>query len=273
MHGAVQEEGHASTYGPWVMVAYRKSGTKIQRSGRAPPGQWNDRNVGFNGSIVMEATGMQDRDRARLSNGPTKENKRKLAPLWVLERAQVESSIQKIGKDALKRAQPSSPRIHEPNTLSIVVGQIDLSQNSLKHKSVKGKKILAHQRVSQSSFLSAVDSGVGKESCGEQLKGNTVECLKVERICDRESNIRVSSQFQFKVVACSELGHQFGGGNSSFGEDTGKSSSNYGVVQHGVKESKEIHFFINKEECEKGVDHFNKLACVGSKNRYGGSPP
>jgi len=58
----------------------------------------------FNGNIAMEAAGRLERDSARLAYRPAKENKRKLSPPWALDKAHFENSIQKIGKDALKRA-------------------------------------------------------------------------------------------------------------------------------------------------------------------------
>lgn len=84
------------------MVACRKNGTKLQWNGGSLPGQRNDRIGGFNNNIAFEAAGRLERDRADLSNGPAKENKRNLSPLRALDRAQVKSLIQKIGKDALK---------------------------------------------------------------------------------------------------------------------------------------------------------------------------
>lgn len=197
--GGVQEEGHASTYGPWVVVARTKNGTKMQRNGWSPPSQRNDRNGGVNGNMVMEVANMQGRDMVGLANGLGKENKRKLCPPRFLKRAHVENVIQKIGKDVMKQAQPNPFQNNKSNTLSLVSARIDLSQQ--KHKSVKDKKVLARQRVSQPVCSSAVDSGVGKESRGEQLKGNAVKCLKVGRICDGEANNGALSQFQFKAAA------------------------------------------------------------------------
>ena len=103
-HDAVQEDGHASTYDLWLVVAHRKNGTKLQKSGGSPPDQRNERMGIFNGNIAMEATSRLERDRVGLTYRPTKENKRKLSPPRALDKAQFENSIQKIGKDALKQA-------------------------------------------------------------------------------------------------------------------------------------------------------------------------
>ncbi|KAL4653628.1 hypothetical protein ACB092_01G318600 [Castanea dentata] len=75
--------------------------------------------------------------------------------------------------------------------------------------------------------------------------------MKGGRIGDGESTIGAASQFQFKVATWSEMGHSFKGGNSGdsrgwFGEDTSKSNSDYGVFQHGVDESIDIQFLVDR---------------------------
>nr|POE95451.1 uncharacterized protein CFP56_01494 [Quercus suber] len=203
-NGDAQEDGHASTYGPWVVVARRKNGTKWQRSGGSPPIQRNERMGSFNGNIVREAAVRLERDRAGLAYGPAKENKRKLSPPRALDRAHFENSIQKIGKEVFKQAQPSLQRNHEANTLNKISTRVDLFQNSLKHHSVKSKKVLARLRIPQSSGLNAVGSGIVKEDGGEQLKGNEGERLDYGRIGDGEASHGAACQFQFKAAGWAE---------------------------------------------------------------------
>lgn len=104
VHETVQEIVHEGTYGPWVMVARRKNETKTQRSGGSPPGQKNVMIGNFNGNFDIEEVDRQGVGRAEITNGPVRESKRKLSPPRILDRAQLENLIQKIGKEVTKQA-------------------------------------------------------------------------------------------------------------------------------------------------------------------------
>mgnify|MGYP000957094387 FL=1 len=93
---AVQEDVHEGSYGPWVVVARRKKETKFQRSGGSLPGHSFAVEQRSNGHRKNWAGVEMNED----SNGLSREAKRKLAPLRILEKAQVEQALQKIGKEA-----------------------------------------------------------------------------------------------------------------------------------------------------------------------------
>ncbi|XP_075663106.1 uncharacterized protein LOC142632618 [Castanea sativa] len=225
--------------------AHEKRKANSPKNGVGPNSQVHD--------AVQEVVhvGMQGSDRAEVAFGLAKENKRKLSPTRVLEGAQVESSIQKIRNEDLKQAQPNSTQDQEPNLLR--------SQTALKYSSVKGKKVLERQRVSQHSSLSALDSVIGRKFLGEHVKGNTEELVKDGGICDGDA----SKGFQFNAAVWSEMGCQFRGGNcgdsrGSVGEDKRKSNSSVGVVQWGVEDSMEVCGSFDKDECEEWVGPSNK---------------
>lgn len=70
---------------------------------------------------------------------------------------------------------------------------------------MKGKKVLAQLRVPQPPLLSTMDSGVGKDARGKQLKGNAGERLEFGMIGDGEAIHGATSQFQFKVAGWSKM--------------------------------------------------------------------
>ena len=80
---AVREDMHKGSYGPWVVVARRKKETKFQRSGGSLPGH------GF--AVEQRSNGHRRNwvgvENTEDSNGLSREAKRKLAPLRILEKA------------------------------------------------------------------------------------------------------------------------------------------------------------------------------------------
>nr|POF11393.1 uncharacterized protein CFP56_55877 [Quercus suber] len=87
VHDAEQEVVCEGTYGPWVMVVHKGNGTKFQRSGRSPPNQRNGKPRFSNDNFDLETASMQEGVKAESFNRPLKENKRKLSPPRVLEKA------------------------------------------------------------------------------------------------------------------------------------------------------------------------------------------
>ena len=93
---AVREDVHEGSYGPWMVVARRKKELKIQRSGGSLPGHGFAMEQRSNGQRKNWAGVEMKED----SNGLSREAKRKLAPLRILDKAQLEQALQKIGKEA-----------------------------------------------------------------------------------------------------------------------------------------------------------------------------
>ena len=85
-------------------------------------------------------------------NGPTRKAKRKLSPLRIVDKAQVSNAIQPFCEKPIRRAQP--PSIHMPNpevpTHSEVWAEEELRplRQSLK-TSMKGKKVIARHKAPQ----------------------------------------------------------------------------------------------------------------------------
>ena len=74
---------HEGSYEPWVVVARRKKETKFQRSGGSLPGHGFAVEQGSNGHR-RNWVGVENTED---SNGLSREAKRKLAPLRILEKA------------------------------------------------------------------------------------------------------------------------------------------------------------------------------------------
>ena len=96
----VQEDVHERLYGPWVVVARKKKETKFQKRAGSLP----DHGLAFkqrsNGHQVTNRRNWIGVEKNDGSNGLNRETKRKLSPLRILEKAQVEQVIHRIGKEA-----------------------------------------------------------------------------------------------------------------------------------------------------------------------------
>ena len=261
---AEQEVVRKDTYGPWVMVARKRAGTKVQRYGGSPPNQRTSKPGFSNGFFDMEAAHINQRTskpgfsngffdmetvhtregaRAESSNGPLKEMKRKLSPPKVLEKAQVEAAIKKIVKHDHNRAQPRPTLNSEPKPVSGVPTHVNSGQRLPIQSSVKGKKDLARHRGTPVSSASAVDRRLESECTGEHLKGNTEDLLTAVGNRDGESYGRASNSFQFTASS--------GNPRDCFGGEESLSDSSLGVLQHDIKGSIGVHLSTNRNDRKK----------------------
>ena len=99
-HDAVRKDVHEGLYGPWVVVACRKKETRIQRSGGSLPDHGLAYEQRSNGHQVVNRKAWAGVVRDDGSNGLNRESKRKLSPLRILDKVQVEQAIHRIGKEA-----------------------------------------------------------------------------------------------------------------------------------------------------------------------------
>lgn len=144
VHEAEQRAVHEDLYGPWVVVAHKKQGTKNQRSGGNPPGLIKD--FVFRGNSNVE---VGSPDRAKMLIGLTRESKRRLSSPVSLDRAQIGVVFQRLGNESLQQAQPNSAQSWKVGETKTQSTQTLSTQNSPKLNTVKGKKEIAQSRVSQ----------------------------------------------------------------------------------------------------------------------------
>ena len=140
---AEQVEVYEGVYGPWVVVARGKNGTKQMKSGRTSPKQSN----GFNprDNLFAEKGSL---DRTGVLHGPTREAKRKLSTPFLLDKAQIASVVQSLRSEGQKQAH-SSPILNFNNDGTNLNSVRPLStQNNQRLSSVKGKKGAARNRFS-----------------------------------------------------------------------------------------------------------------------------
>ena len=142
---------HEGVYGSWVMVTCRKNGTKQVKSGGTSPKQSTGFNFRDNGIVEKGSL-----DRVVVIHGPTREAKRKLSLLFLLDKAQIASVVQSLRSEGQKQAH-SSPTLNSNNgDTNYISTRPKSTQNTQRLPSVKGKKGAARNRFSFGEHNSAI---------------------------------------------------------------------------------------------------------------------
>ncbi|KAF3968250.1 hypothetical protein CMV_007836 [Castanea mollissima] len=251
-HDVVLEDVHEGSYGPWVVVARRKNKTKVQRSGGSLP----DQGPAFD----RRSNGFQDgMEKASGPIRPNRETKRKLSPLRILDKAQVEQVVQKLGKEAIIQAQPNSAQ-----NLKLKEPKFDAAHNALalcqrKPNSVKSMKDFVRARAHK-TYLSCV---VGEENMSAVVVGQSKE-LSAQKLKGGEfgygvSELTIAGNFKFAATTKTEIGQKNRGSSGGFfedrfGQDSSKLNTVFELVQDKGQEGLEDFIPADREECDRGGD-------------------
>ena len=154
----MQEDVHNGSYGPWVVVARRKKETKFQRSGGSLPGHGHALEQRSNGLQLANRRNWIGVEKPEDANWLNREAKRKLAPLRILEKAQLEQAIHRIGKEAQDDlAHNASKKVNIPK-----------NGKARKAGSVKAMKMEARSRVGSMRLVGAAGEETSRDSSPTQ---------------------------------------------------------------------------------------------------------
>nr|POE75201.1 hypothetical protein CFP56_75372 [Quercus suber] len=215
---SAQGSAHEGVYGPWVVVAKRKNGIKSHRSGG--PSVENRNGFGFKSNDNVEATQRiwyrEHEDRIDKPSGPPHESKRKLSPIRLVDKAQLERFIQRIGSGPTSEVQ-----------------------------FVKGKKGITRARASQVPQAGAAEVVGVKVSSIQLNKGIAMhEGIGVEFSLEPPKP-RNASQCQRGTVAVSRVRDQLGGRSGNAEDDpcelSSKPSANCGLFQRQLQANNETN--------------------------------
>lgn len=249
VHESEQGTMHEDLYGPWVVVTHRKQGTKNQRSGGTSPGLIKDFVFRGNGNVETGSS-----DQAEVSNGPTRESKRKLSSSISLDRAQIGAVVQRLGNEPFQQAQSSSARSLKAGEAKTLITRTLFTKNSPRSNTIKGKKEIARRRASQGQRFSASEGRSSDLDNNSQLKEGAFFGVSDGGDCNSEVRPKVSDLFQLRITATSELGSTEGGNSrdfgACFGRDTSHSKPNHGVGQRRAQGSLEEPLFVDGTECK-----------------------
>nr|POE57275.1 uncharacterized protein CFP56_01924 [Quercus suber] len=266
VHESGQECVQEGTYGPWVVVGRKKSGTKFQRHDGSTSvlekGQKNDaRNEPGNGIRPNKGVGRLD-----FSHGPSREAKRKLPQIRPVEGAQVANIIQSIRQVKSHQTQPAvdpSPRALDVASVSFRAGH-DLVINKPNQKgSIKEKKALARAKASQDACVSAVEGELCNSPCANQVDNRSSPMIeeRVHRGGDRKLKKgegwvpRSSFELQITNTPKPELGFKFrgrGNGDASGGasRDSGHAVPGHGLDKQRASKKMEVDSLVDNGESE-----------------------
>nr|POF12600.1 hypothetical protein CFP56_20083 [Quercus suber] len=199
-----------------------------------------------------------DRDRVGVVNGPERDSKRKLVAPRKLDKAQFENATKKIGKDFVSQDHTSSNQNEGPSierkdhTLSKQNEGLSVERQP-KSKSVKGKKMLARMKMSNSDRSSAVVGEGTKISSTKYVKKGAALPVKGS-FGDDGSSVGTPGFFQLDSATWAEVGFSFGGcASEKIGGGLGRESRD-SDVDHGA-----FH-------CEGEESMEVQLTCDGAKN-------
>nr|POE93986.1 hypothetical protein CFP56_35784 [Quercus suber] len=247
---SAQGSAHEGVYGPWVVVAKRKNGIKSHRSGG--PSVENRNGFGFKSNDNVEATQRiwyrEHEDRIDKPSRPPRESKRKLSPIRLVDKAQLERFIQRIGSGPTSEVQfglAQNPSLSEP---IFSLTRAATAQALLKPNSVKGKKGITRARASQVLQAGAAEVAGVKVSSIQLNKGIVMhEGIGVE-FSMKPPKSRNASQCQRGTVAVSRVGDQLGGRSGNTEDDPcelpSKPSANCGLFQCQLQASNETNTFF-----------------------------
>ena len=197
------------------------------------------------------------------SNGLNRETKKKLSPLRILDKAQVEQVIHRIGKEAQSGSAQSAG----------LKDKVPKGDKARKANSVKGMKAVAHARAGYTTLICVAGEKNKKEcsqvrskvsSASSHMMGQVDAVAMSEKGQVTVSHISTPSlagEFLFAAVAMSEMGQvrrESTGVNS--GDRSGCKASNlnweYGLGQH------------KDQGVEGGQDDRNDslVGCLGNKS-------
>nr|POF01449.1 uncharacterized protein CFP56_35727 [Quercus suber] len=242
------------------MCKRRKNGTKTQRSGRTPSGSANG-HLGqmqeICGNGVSANMGLC---KVEPNNGPSREAKRKLSSLKVINKAQLVSSLQTIRTD-------QTPTDVSLKTLDVANMDVRAGNEAVQVKPnhralVKAKKVLARAKASQVSAIGAAEREQSSSSIVHAQKEKLNPISSGDQVtCDgggkprssRESKSRSTSQLQLSSMPWPEVGYKFGEGSS--GKSKGGDSKNlckfgasHGVVQQQFTKGMEVDIPFDSRE-------------------------
>ena len=196
----------------------------------------------------------------RITNELNRETKRKLSPLRILDKAQVEQVIHRIGKEAQSSLAQNAG----------LKDKVPKGDKARKANSVKGMKVVAHARAGYITLICAAGEKNKKERSEVRSKVSSaslhimgqVDFVAMSEMCQvAVSHISVPSptrEFLFAAVAMSEMGQvrrESTGVNA--GDRSGREASNlnweYGLGQHKDQGMEE-----RLDDCNDGL-----VGCLG----------
>ena len=211
--GSGNEERSEGTYGPWIMVAHKRNGTKNRVAGRSPMEQMRDqawRGPALSGNGIANDVG-----KVQPNHSTGKDAKRKISPSKDFNGPNLASSLQRLSKMTESWAKLDAGQ--SPDNMGVEkqvdwIGPGNVKQvikpnrnEPLQRDSVKGKKALVRARALINS------SGTSRAAKGNFFSLNHLNQGRSTQSCDGNQGNQMSSDFQFTAAVCPEMAVQFEG--------------------------------------------------------------
>ena len=208
------EESSEGTYGPWIVVARKRNGTRNQAAGRSPMEQLREQS--WRGPMTSGSGMTKDVGSFQPNLNAGKDGKRKTTASKDINGPALANSLQRVGKTTNSWAKKGA--VVSPDSIGVEnnVDRTGLGKemqtlkpkqsDSLLSVSVKGKKTLARGKA-----LQVNSSGTNRAAKGKIFSLNQYTQGSSTQRCDGGQGSRASSDFQFTATSCSEMAVQVEG--------------------------------------------------------------
>nr|POE55167.1 hypothetical protein CFP56_02169 [Quercus suber] len=213
VNGCEKEEIAKGTYGPWIVVASKRNGTRQQVTGGSTMRQVRDQP--WHGSVTNGKGSTNDMGNTQASHyaGIGKDVKRKISANTDLDGPMLASSLQGLGKTPNSWAQKDATKSPANVGVEKHLGQTGLGKDEqilkpnrsepILNGSVKRKKALTRARAITVNSPSAIRVAKGKILSLNQYKQD-----RAAQNCDGNQGLGVPTEFHFKETPCSEVAVQ-----------------------------------------------------------------
>ena len=241
------------------MVTRKRNGTKTQRSGGSTVVHDNWRGVGYQSKDRVEWRDGKPSGNEVGHVGPQREAKRKLSPLRVVEKAQLERVIQSVSKVDKEKAQ-AQLGLYRGEAKGILVSPSSLKPNT--RDTIRGKKAHSCARA----HLQVSGSTVGRA----QVKSVQASEEKINQ--NGGAHTEIFAEFQFAAPGQLEMEHEFGRRVCRDIGEQGMSNAVHRVVRRHVEKGVEDGEQANMEGDSSALpDSGFQSSCARPSDRNGSS--
>ena len=210
VNGSGNEERTEGTYGPWIVVARKRNGTKNRIAGRSPMEQMRDQ--AWRGSALSRNVSTNTVGEVQPSHYTGKDAKRKISPSKEINGPKLASSLQRVSRISESWAKGDAGQSLDNVRVEKQVdragpGDVDhgfkpTRGENLPRDSVKGKKAMARAKA---NINSPGTSRAAKGFLSSQIHFNQGRSTQRS---DGDLDKRIASEFLFTATACPEMAVQ-----------------------------------------------------------------
>ena len=210
VNGSGNEERTEGTYGPWIVVARKRNGTKNRIAGRSPMEQMRDQ--AWRGPALSRNEIANTVGEVQPSHNNGKDAKRKISPSKEISGPKLASSLQRVSRISESWAKVDAgqsldnvrveKQVDRAGPGNVEHGFKPIRSESLPKESVKGKKALARAKAITNY------PGTSRAAKGFLFSQNQFNQGRSTQRSDGGQDKQIASDIRFTATACPEMAVQ-----------------------------------------------------------------